>query len=88
VVLKCLLLCFVPLFWAHRVWLLLAVVVIGSVGSHMPGRFRYFSVARNASPIANARMKSTVTAGSARGRMRETAQSFPRDPSLVASPLL
>jgi hypothetical protein len=36
----------VPLFWAHRVWLLLAALVIGSVGSHMPGRFRYYSFLR------------------------------------------
>lgn len=30
-------------FWEQRVWLLLAVLIIGSVGSHMPGRFRYYS---------------------------------------------
>jgi len=41
---KLVLLALVPVFWAQRVWLLLAVVVIGSVGSHMPGRFRYYSV--------------------------------------------
>jgi len=41
---KLALLALVPMFWAQRVWLLLAVVIIGSVGSHMPGLFRYYSV--------------------------------------------
>jgi len=31
-------------FWEQRVWLLMLVLVIGSVGSHMPGRFRYYSL--------------------------------------------
>jgi hypothetical protein len=34
----------VPLFWDYRLPILLAVVVIASVGSHMPARFRYYSV--------------------------------------------
>ena len=34
----------VPLAWDFRLPILLAVVVIGSVGSHMPGRYRHFSV--------------------------------------------
>jgi hypothetical protein len=34
----------VPLFWSFRVWLLTAAVIIGSVGSHMPGRYRYYSI--------------------------------------------
>jgi len=38
------LMCFVPVFWNYRVPILLAVVVIASVGSHMPARFRYYSV--------------------------------------------
>ena len=33
----------VPWFWEHRLFILLAVVVIASVGSHMPARFRYYS---------------------------------------------
>ena len=41
---KLLLLCAIPWFWDYRVLLLLCVVAIGSVGSHMPGRFRYYSV--------------------------------------------
>jgi len=30
--------------WDYRLPILLAVVVLGSVGSHMPARFRYYSV--------------------------------------------
>lgn len=37
-------LCAVPLAWDHRLPILLAVIVIASVGSHMPGRYRYYSV--------------------------------------------
>ena len=38
------LLCAVPFLWDYRLPILLAVVVIASVGSHMPARFRYYSV--------------------------------------------
>jgi hypothetical protein len=44
---KLALLCAVPLLWEHwpvRLAVLLAVVAIGSIGSHMPARFRYYSV--------------------------------------------
>jgi hypothetical protein len=34
----------VLLAWDYRLPILLVVVVIASVGSHMPGRFRYYSV--------------------------------------------
>jgi hypothetical protein len=34
----------VPVFWEQRVALLLVVVVIASVGSHMPARYRHYSV--------------------------------------------
>lgn len=44
VMLKLLLIAAVAVFWEQRLWLLLAALVIGSVGSHMPGRFRYYSV--------------------------------------------
>ena len=37
-----LLLLIVPL-WAARLWLLAMVIVLASVGSHMPARFRYYS---------------------------------------------
>jgi hypothetical protein len=41
---KLVLLCAVPLFWDCRLAILLLVVVIASVGSHMPARLRYYSV--------------------------------------------
>jgi len=41
---KLVLVCAVPFFWQYRLMILLAVVVIASVGSHMPARFRYYSV--------------------------------------------
>jgi len=34
----------VPWFWPYRLGILLVVVVLASVGSHMPARFRYYSV--------------------------------------------
>jgi hypothetical protein len=39
---KVLVLCLVPLFWSHRVPILMGVIVVGSVGSHMPRRFRHY----------------------------------------------
>jgi hypothetical protein len=33
----------IPFFWEARIWLLLLVVGIASVGSHMPGRYRHYS---------------------------------------------
>ena len=41
---KLALICAVPLAWDYRLPILLAVVVVGSVVSHMPGRFRHYSV--------------------------------------------
>ncbi len=41
---KLVLLCAVPLAWDYRLSILLAVVVFGSVGSHMSARYRYYSV--------------------------------------------
>ena len=41
---KLALICSVPLAWDYRLPILLAVVVVGSIGSHMPGRFRHYSV--------------------------------------------
>jgi hypothetical protein len=35
------LLLMVPLFWDHRVALLLLIVAVASVGAHMPSRFRH-----------------------------------------------
>lgn len=44
VLLKLGLLALIPFFWDLRVPLLLLIVVIASVGSHMPSRFRYYSL--------------------------------------------
>jgi len=41
VLLKLLVLLMVPVFWEHRVPLLLLTVAMASVGSHMPSRFRH-----------------------------------------------
>jgi hypothetical protein len=41
---KLLLLLLVPWLWRYRVALLAVVVVLGSVGSHMPYRYRHFSL--------------------------------------------
>jgi len=41
---KLALICSVPFVWDFRLPILLVVVAIGSVGSHMPGRFRYYSL--------------------------------------------
>ena len=41
---KLLLICSVPLFWDYRVSILAVVIVIASVGSHMTGKLRYYSV--------------------------------------------
>jgi len=41
---KLALICTVPLAWDYRLSILLAVMVIGSVASHMPGRYRHYSV--------------------------------------------
>ena len=43
---KLVLIAMIPLFWTHRFAILLVVVAIASIGSHMPGRFRYYSVLR------------------------------------------
>ena len=43
---KVALMCAVPWVWGYRLHLLLAVVVIGSVVSHMPRRFRHYSILR------------------------------------------
>jgi hypothetical protein len=41
---KLALLCAVPVAWDNRLPILLTVIVLGSVGSHMPARYRYYSV--------------------------------------------
>jgi hypothetical protein len=44
VFLKLALMCLIPWCWDYRVAILMVIVVIASVGSHMPGRFRYYSI--------------------------------------------
>ncbi len=44
VFLKLALMCLIPWLWEYRVAILMLMVVVASVGSHMPGRFRYYSV--------------------------------------------
>ena len=39
---KLVLVLLVPVFWSQRIWILLSIIVIGSIGSHMSGRFRYY----------------------------------------------
>jgi hypothetical protein len=42
--LKLTLLCVIPFAWSYRLPILIAVIVIGSVGSHMPRKFRHYSL--------------------------------------------
>jgi len=50
---KLLMLTAIPWLWDYRVSILVFVLVLASVGSHMPGRFRHFSVIerRNMKPM-------------------------------------
>jgi len=41
VLVKLALLALVPVFWEHRVGLLVVILIIGGVSSHMPGRWRH-----------------------------------------------
>ena len=43
-VLKILLVLAVSVFWDVRVYLLTAAIIVGSVASHMPGSYRYYSI--------------------------------------------
>ena len=43
VLLKLGMICTIPAFWEYRVPILLTVLVVASVSSHMPSRFRYYS---------------------------------------------
>jgi hypothetical protein len=42
--LKVALVALVGIAWSARLWLLTAALVLGAVSSHMPGRFRYYSL--------------------------------------------
>jgi hypothetical protein len=41
---KVIVLCLVPLLWNYRVAILFVVLMMASAGSHMPRRFRHYSV--------------------------------------------
>jgi hypothetical protein len=41
---KLALLCWIPFAWKQRFPILLAVVALASIGSHMPARFRHYSL--------------------------------------------
>jgi hypothetical protein len=44
VVLKLALLCAIPFAWSARVPILFAVVAVAGIGSHMPGKYRHYSL--------------------------------------------
>lgn len=41
---KLALLCLIPWLWPYRVAILATVIILAGVGSHMPARFRYYSI--------------------------------------------
>ena len=57
---KAALLLAIPWFWPQRVWLLIAVFVLASAGSHMPRRWRHFSILtrRSVDPAAASNLPS------------------------------
>jgi hypothetical protein len=44
IALKLFLICFVPWLWSYRASILIVVLVMASISSHMPSRFRHYSV--------------------------------------------
>ena len=44
VVLKVAVLCVIPIAWSARVPLLFVVVALAGIGSHMPGKYRHYSL--------------------------------------------
>ena len=41
---KLVLLCLIPWLWEYRIAILAMVLVVASVGAHMPARYRYYSL--------------------------------------------
>lgn len=41
---KLALLCLIPFAWGYRLPILIAVIALASIGSHMPGRMRHYSL--------------------------------------------
>jgi hypothetical protein len=60
VLLKLAIMAIVPLFWEQRLILLLLIVAIASVGSHMPSRFRYFSLLHMEVPADQRRQNQVI----------------------------
>lgn len=73
---KLVLVALVPWFWQQRLVLLLAVVVIGSVGSHMPARYRYYSILYR-KEIRCGSGPGTSQLGN--GRFETAAEALPQD---------
>ncbi len=48
VLLKLGLLAAIPVFWSHRVFILLLIVALASISSHMPSRLRHYPIVRRA----------------------------------------
>jgi hypothetical protein len=44
VVLKVALLCVIPFAWSARAPILFVVVAVAGIGSHMPGKYRHYSI--------------------------------------------
>ena len=69
VLLKLAILLAVPSFWEYRLLFVLSVVVIASVGSHMPARYRHYSflhgrVVQAGQSLCLAPSRANVTEGS------------------------
>jgi hypothetical protein len=73
VLLKLALLAMIPVFWNHRVSLLLITVVVASISSHMPSRFRHYRPGRGGSIYASP--KFSVDALPQGGRARRSDHS-------------
>ena len=71
VLLKMAILLAVPLFWGHRVLLLLLVVVVASVGSHMPARYRHYSFLHGRVVKAGEGLRITMPEGKLPNRSKD-----------------
>ncbi len=74
----------VPFAWDYCLPILLAVVLLASVGSHMPARFRYYSVVlREVIPCGSGpgarQLARTTTSASARTERGDAAKPVPVD---------
>jgi hypothetical protein len=67
----------VPFLWEGRVLLLLLVLAIGSVGSHMPGRYRHYSLLHRRAIGPGEALRSPFSAS--RPAVAPTAPLYDRD---------